>query len=134
MKTILWILLAMTALTANAQTENFDSTRPGSLPDGWEAGVTGSGNPWWAVDGDDSAPGPGRVLQQIGQGTFPWCVKKDVALTDGFVEVRFKAKAARKTRPAESSGAGRMGTTITSPRANALENNVSLYYPARASR
>jgi hypothetical protein len=29
-------------------------------------------------------------LKQSGQGTFPWCAKKDVALVDGFVEVKFK--------------------------------------------
>lgn len=31
------------------------------------------------------------VLRQTGNGTFPWCVKKDTSLADGFVEVKFKA-------------------------------------------
>ena len=31
---------------------NFDSSAPGSLPDGWRMGVTGSGSPRWSVERD----------------------------------------------------------------------------------
>ena len=71
------------AFAAHAETENFDSTSPGALPEGWEAGVTGSGNPKWAVGADPTAPSGKNVLQQTGRGTFPWCVKKNVSLADG---------------------------------------------------
>lgn len=86
----------MTALTvfgasvAFAQTDSFDKDRPGAVPPGWECGVTGRGHPRWAVEADQSAPSAPNVLRQLGSGTFPWCVKKAVSITDGFVEVRFK--------------------------------------------
>src|SRR2546427_2727398 len=56
MKSIVFAILACaTAFGAQAETENFDSTSPGALPEGWEAGVTGSGNPRWAVGADPTA-------------------------------------------------------------------------------
>lgn len=39
-----------------------------------------------------------------------------------------------RTRPAASCGAGRTGDNYYVARANALENNVSLYYTERGSR
>jgi hypothetical protein len=36
------------------------------------------------------------VLKQSGSGTFPWCVKNGVAITDGFAEVKFKPVAGRE--------------------------------------
>ena len=33
-----------------AQTDNFDKDRPGAVPSGWECGITGRGNPRWAVE------------------------------------------------------------------------------------
>ena len=87
MKSIVFAILACaTAFSAHAEIENFDSTNPGALPDGWEAGVTGSGNPRWAVGADPAAPSGKNVLQQTGRGTFPWCVKKNASLADGFGE------------------------------------------------
>ena len=68
---------------------NFDS-EPGSPPEGWEADTDGQGLSRWGVAPDSSAPSAPHVLQQSGNGTFPWCVKKDVLLEDGYVEVKFK--------------------------------------------
>src|SRR5215210_2924500 len=90
MKTIAFAMLLTTAVTVHAETENFDNTALGAPPDGWQCGVTGSGSPKWAVGTDRTAPSGKNVLQQTGRGSFPWCVKKDVALVDGFVEVKFK--------------------------------------------
>ena len=78
------------------QTEGFDATRPGSLPPGWECGVTGKGTPRWTVEADPTAPSAPQVLQQGGAGTVPWCVEKDAALADGHVEVKFKALRGRQ--------------------------------------
>src|SRR5437899_646541 len=102
MKTLFLTTFLSTALaigvdaTARAETENFDAVKGGQLPEGWLAGVTGKGSPKWAVELDDSAPSKPNVLKQSGEGTFPWCVKKDVSLADGLVEVKFKPIAGKE--------------------------------------
>src|SRR5437016_2784989 len=91
-------LTTAAAGVARGETENFDSVKPGQLPDGWLAGVTGKGSPKWAVEQDDSAPSKPNVLKQAGEGTFPWCVKKDVSLADGHVAMKFKPIAGKEDR------------------------------------
>ena len=85
--------MAMAALAGSAQavTIGFDSDGAGTPPAGWVAGVTGKGSHRWTVEADASAPSAPNVLRQSGVGDFPWCVKKDVALADGFVEVAIQA-------------------------------------------
>lgn len=122
------------AAAVSAQTENFDKAKPGGLPEGWECGVTGKGTPWWAVDAQADAPSPHNVLQQIGQGTFPWCVKKDVSIADGFVEVKFKARGGKEDQAGGLVWRWKDGNNYYVARANALENNVSLYYTANGKR
>src|SRR5262245_16588515 len=80
----------MTVTAALAETISFDKDAPGSAPSGWRAGVTGRGSPKWLVEADATAPSRPNVLKQSGSGTFPWCVKQDVSLSDGYVEVKFK--------------------------------------------
>src|SRR4051794_5282088 len=53
---------------AFAETINFDNDKPGALPSAWQQGVTGKGNPQWAVRPDSSAPSKPNVLQQSGSG------------------------------------------------------------------
>ena len=81
---------------AAAQTAGFDSDSVGALPSGWRAGVTGRGSPKWTVEADASAPSKPNVLRQSGSGTFPWCVRPDVSLADGWVEVKFKPISGRE--------------------------------------
>ena len=73
-----------------AASVDFDKDTVGALPAGWIAGVTGSGAPKWAIEADATAPSRANVLKQSGSGSFPWCVKKDVSISDGAVEVKFK--------------------------------------------
>jgi len=134
MKTVTLAVLAAAAFAAHAENETFDATRPGGLPEGWEAGVTGKGAPRWAVDEDATAPSPKRVLQQTGQGAFPWCVKKDASLADGFVEVKFKALRGKEDQAGGVVWRWKDGNNYYVARANALENNVSLYYTANGKR
>src|SRR5207249_10153288 len=97
MKSVVFAIFACaTAFAVQAETENFDSTSPGALPEGWEAGVTGSGNPKWAVGTDPTAPSGKNVLQQTRRGTCPGCVKKNVSFAHGFVEVKFKPLSGRE--------------------------------------
>jgi len=111
-----------------AETFTFDSDKPGELPAGWEAGVTGSGRPKWTVEADATAPSPPNVLKQSGSGTFPWCVRRNSSLTDGFVEVKFKPISGREDRAGGVVWRWKNGDNYYVARANALENNVSLYY------
>lgn len=129
------ILLSMWfAMNANAQVENFDSAAPGSVPAGWSTGVTGSGSPRWAVSGDSTAPSPPNVFLQDGKGTFPWAVKKDAVLSDGYVEVKFKAISGREDQAGGVVWRWKDGDNYYVARGNALENNVSLYYTANGRR
>jgi hypothetical protein len=120
--------------TATTQIVDFDSTRPGTLPDGWLAGVTGKGSPHWAVVPDASAPSKPNVLKQSGHGTFPWCVKSDASVENGFVEVKFKALAGREDQAGGVVWRWKDMGNYYVARANALENNVSLYYTENGAR
>ena len=73
MKLITLTILGLSMTTnAIAATVNFDQEKPGSLPPGWVAGVTGSGHPKWTIEADSTAPSKPNVLKQSGSGTFPW--------------------------------------------------------------
>jgi hypothetical protein len=123
-------MIAMTLLTgtAMAETLNFDNDKTGSVPPGWRAGVTGRGAPKWSVEADASAPSKPNVLKQSGSGTFPWCVKQDASLTDGYAEVKFKSISGREDQAGGLVWRWKDGDNYYVARANALENNVSLYY------
>ena len=135
MKTmIIASLLLMASLPAVAETITFDQDAVGSLPGGWTAGVTGRGAPKWAVEKDPTAPSPPNVLKQSGAGTFPWCVKKQTALTDGVVEVKFKPISGSDDAAGGVVWRWKDGDNYYVARANALENNVSLYYTQNGRR
>ena len=129
-----YVLAGAAAVSAQAQSEGFDTTKPGALPPGWESGVTGKGVPRWSVQPDPSAPSAPHVLQQSGAGTFPWCVKKDVALADGYVEVKFKPLSGREDQAGGVVWRWKNADNYYVARANALENNVSLYHTTSGRR
>ena len=113
---------------------SFDQDKSGALPTGWRAGVTGRGSPIWTVEADASASGKPHVLQQSGDGTFPWCIRPDVSLADGVVAVRFKPIAGRKDQAGGVMWRVKDGDNYYVARANALEDNVSLYYTQNGKR
>ncbi len=119
---------------AVAGTDTFDDGRPGMPPDGWTCGVTGGGLPKWTIEADASAPSPPNVLKQSASGTFPWRVKAGVSIVDGFVEVRFKPLAGREDRAGGLVWRWKDGDNYYVARANALENNVSLYHTEHGRR
>ena len=120
--------------TTHAETVSFDRETPGALPAGWRAGVTGRGSPKWSVEADMSAPSRPNVLKQSGSGTFPWCVRSDASLADGYVEVKFKPLTGREDQAGGVVWRWKDGDNYYVARANALENNVSLYYTANGRR
>jgi len=120
--------------TTHAETVSFDREAPGALPAGWRSGVTGRGSPKWSVEADTSAPSRPNVLKQSGSGTFPWCVRPDVSLADGYAEVKFKPLTGREDQAGGVVWRWKDGDNYYVARANALENNVSLYYTVNARR
>ena len=117
-----------------AQTASFDSDAVGAPPAGWTCGSTGGGAPRWSVMADPGAPSKPNVLMQSGSGAFPWCVRDGTALADGFVEVKFKPVSGRKDQAGGVVWRWKDGDHYYVARANALENNVSLYYVEKGSR
>jgi hypothetical protein len=127
------VTISATSVTM-AETDTFDKAQPGPPPNDWICGVTGQGSPKWTVESDASAPSKPNVLKQSGSGTFPWCVKKDVAIADGFVEVKFKSIEGREDQAGGLVWRWKNGDNYYVARANALENNVSLYYTEAGQR
>jgi len=123
------------AVTAEAAPPiSFEADSPGQPPSGWMCGATGRGTPKWTVEADPSASVNSRVLKQSGAAAFPWCVKADSAATDGWVEVRFRALSGREDQAGGVVWRWKDADNYYVARANALENNVSLYYTERGSR
>ncbi len=122
------IVFNLTGEIAMAEIIHFDNDRVGTLPPGWSAGVTGRGSHHWSVEADPSAPSKPNVLKQSGRGDFPWCVVRGATLTDGFAEVRFKPLEGKEDQAGGVVWRWKSGENYYVARANALENNVSLYY------
>lgn len=136
MKTFIALLMTTALLTTKAlgDTENFDSAQPGALPAGWVGGVTGKGTPKWSVVKDGSAPSQPNALKQSGEGTYPWCVKQDAAVKDGFVEVKFKPLTGKVDQAGGVVWRVKDGDNYYVARANALEGNVRIYHFVKGKR
>jgi hypothetical protein len=133
---MLLIAAAMIAAptAALADTDNFDKVQAGSLPADWTCGVTGGGSPKWTVEADTSAPSQPNVLKQSGSGKFPWCVKKAAWIADGYVEVKFRPLQGKEDQAGGIVWRWKDGDNYYVARANALENNVSLYHTTNGRR
>jgi hypothetical protein len=126
---MLWL-----AVPAMGETIQFSQLTAGTLPAGWTCGVTGHGSPKWAIEADPTAPAHTNVLIQSGIGDFPWCVNRAVSIADGFVEAIFKPVGGRGDQAGGVVWRWKDGDNYYVARANALENNVSLYYTASGRR
>jgi len=49
---------------------SFESTRIGTAPEGWTATLTGSGDPKWTVESDQTAPSKSNVVKQSDRATY----------------------------------------------------------------
>lgn len=128
------LLIAAPDRSVRAEQIGFDADHPGSTPVGWTFGVTGRGTHRWTVGADDSAPSRPYVLLQSGEGAFPWAAYTAARLSDGFVQVKFKSLAGREDQAAGVMWRWKDGNNYYVARANALENNVSLYYTSNGQR
>src|SRR6059036_1073884 len=135
MKSSLCIMLVTTTAMAlaAAETVSFDNMKGGSPP-GWTATQTGSGTAKWSVEKDESAPSKPNVLKQSGQATFPICIKEDASLKDGFVEVKFKPLSGKEDQAGGLTWRVKDANNYYVARANALEDNVTVYYTVNGRR
>ena len=133
MRSFLCVAVWCLSASAMADATDFSADAAGQPPAGWTCGATGRGQPRWTVEADADVPG-GKVLRQSGVATFPWCVRNDATLTDGWVEARFKPLSGREDQAGGVVWRWKDGDNYYVARANALENNVSLYYTAGGSR
>jgi hypothetical protein len=117
-----------------AETINFDADTVSTVPSGWTTGVTGRGAYRWTVETDASGPSPPNVLKQSGKGDFPWCVKTGTSFADGYVEVKFKSVSGKEDQAGGLVWRWKDGNNCYIARANALEDNVSLYYTQNGRR
>lgn len=118
------IMLAGVAL---AQTVNFDNLKTGAPPPGWTATKTGSGEAKWSIESDATAPSQPNVLKQSGKATYPVCLKDDTSLKDGYVEVKFKPISGKEDQAGGVIWRARDSNNYYIARANALEDNVTIY-------
>src|SRR5712671_4440796 len=106
---------------------SFENTQTGAVPEGWTATLTGSGDPKWTVESDETAPSKSKVLKQSGRATYPLLLRNDASIKDGFVEVKFKAVSGSQDRAAGIVWRAKDANNYYVTRANALEDNVVLY-------
>jgi hypothetical protein len=128
------LLTCLTLSTALAGTINFDNMQPSAPPVGWTPTKTGQGEARWQIVTDLSAPSLPNVLKQSGVATYPICIKNDTSLKDGFVEVKFKPVAGKEDQAGGVIWRCKDADNYYIARANALEDNVTIYYTVNGKR
>ena len=132
---VLFVIMApMSIAMAQTQTINFENFKTGDPPSGWIATRTGSGKAKWTVERDDSAPSKPNVLKQSGEATYPVCIKDDTNLKDGFVEVKFKPISGKEDQAGGVIWRAKDANNYYIARANALEDNVTIYHTIQGRR
>jgi len=131
MKIFAW-LMALALWGTTAQTVNFDSVKPGSVPPGWFTVEPDAHHPArWVVVKDPSAASPPHVFAQLDvdgvASRGPLAILKKTEVKDGDLSVRVKPMAGK------ADAAGGLVWRYRDPenyylvRANAVENTVALY-------
>lgn len=134
MKASALIPIFVACATALADTVNFDDAKIGALPAHWLGTQTGNGVAKWAVEKADDAPSKPNVLKQSGEATFTVCIKEDTNIKDGFVAVKFKPIAGREDQAGGVIWRCRDNDNYYIARANALEDNVTIYRTIKGQR
>jgi hypothetical protein len=131
---ILVAMIVLLSVNGRSETVNFDKASVGAAPPGWTATKTGMGVARWTVEKDDTAPSKPNVLKQSGQATYPVCIKDDTNLKDGFVEVKFKPISGKEDQAGGLIWRAKDSNNYYVARANALENNVTIYHTINGRR
>jgi hypothetical protein len=131
---VVLFVVAAAAAGAHADTVNFDSIKTGAPPPGWTATQTGSGSAKWSVEADATAPSKPNVLKQSGRATYPVCLKDDTSIANGYVEVKFKPISGSEDQAAGLMWRAKDANNYYVARANALEENVTIYHTVNGRR
>jgi predicted peroxiredoxin len=134
MKGTALIPFLVVSATALADTVNFDDAKAGALPAHWLGTQTGSGAAKWAVEKAGDAPSKPNVLKQAGEAAFPVCIKEDTNLKDGLVAVKFKPVAGKEDQAGGVIWRCKDKDNYYIARANALEDNVTIYPTIKGQR
>ena len=118
-------ILCMMEAYAMADKASFVNDTVGATPKGWTATMTGPGQSKWTVEEDSTAQS--KVVKQSGRAAYPLLLKNGTSVTDGFVEVQFKAVSGTEDRAAGVVWRAKDANNYYVVRANALEDNVVLY-------
>ena len=130
---LLYFALATSNCVLAAESrETFDQST--QLPQGWQSGITGQGRAKWEVIPEQSAPSKPNVLRQSGEATFAWAAKMDVAIKDGFVEVKINPIGGHEDQAGGIVWRVEDANNYYIVRANALEGNVVLYKTVEGKR
>ena len=132
--TKLALTTGLLAVSAQAQTINFDNAKPGAAPPGWTTTQTGKGEAKWTIEKDNTAPSKPNVLKQSGEATYPVCLKNDTSVKDGFVEVKFKPISGKEDQAGGVVWRAKDSDNYYVARANALEDNVTIYHTIKGKR
>jgi len=127
-------IAAPLVLFAAVTVVGFDTDRPGTPPAGWTAAQTGAGRAAWAVVSDATAPSHPNVLKQSGTADYPVCIKDDTSIRDGAVEVKFKPVSGNADQAAGLIWRAKDVNNYYVARANALEDNVTIYHTVNGRR
>lgn len=129
--------LAVTAITAQGATINFDKDDPGRPPNGFSFALTGQGKPGaWVVRKDDSTHG--NVLVQTDADKtdyrFPVAIYDDFSGADVHLAVQFKALSGKGDQGAGLVWRYRDQNNYYVTRCNALEDNCTIYHVVNGRR
>jgi 3-keto-disaccharide hydrolase len=129
-----WALIAAATAPSPPETITFDQAPVGQAPLGWTGTKTGSGDAKWTIEKDDTAPSKPNVLKQSGVATYPVCFKDDTSVKDGFVEVKFKPISGKEDQAGGVVWRLKDANNYYIARANALEDNVTIYHTINGRR
>src|SRR5436309_8915848 len=124
---------------SSAKTWNFDSEKAEGPPAGFAFGRTGSGREGrWVVRAEKGAPSGGNVLAQVDTDDtdyrFPVAVVQDTSLRDLSLSVKCKPVSGNVDQACGLVFRFKDSNNYYITRANALENNVRIYYVKEGNR
>jgi hypothetical protein len=128
------MFLSTAVLVGQIDKIDFEKDQVGKAPAGWTATQTGTGAATWTVVQDSTAPSRPNVLKQSGVAAYPVCLKDDTNIKDGFVDVKFKSLSGKEDRAGGVVWRARDANNYYVARANALEDNVTIYHTINGRR
>ncbi len=131
---VAFMCLGVAALIGQTVRIDFDKDQAGKAPAGWTATQTGTGAAQWLVVQDSTAPSKPNVLKQSGVATYPVCLRDDSNIKDGFVEVTFKPLSGKEDQAGGVVWRAKDANNYYIARANALEDNVTIYHTVNGRR